>query len=743
MGTLYWIFEYGKVFCGYLFLMFLWPSVVFGRHLRKKTILYRFGFCITIPVIMINTVVLGLGLFHMLQQWIVELIFYGLFVGAVVKNTVSTVSSRYKRTGLSKLPDTDALKGRYNLLVRVLAYGVLWSVYMRNAVIYLANEYREKIHASDLKKSRNRIIKILWQTGSIVLKKYALLAAVIAYGMMYLSYGAFQVHSYGYGDLYVHHSWISELMKGNIFAAGVYPEAMHCFIYCMNVLFGIRVYSILLFLQGIHVIVFFLAVYLLLRRVFHWRFMPELVLMLFLSLDLSNADLIHSMFRMQITMPMEFGLYTVFLSALYGERYLREYKDGKRRRENYFLFTMALAASMMIHFHVLIMTCVVCAVFMGMSVRKVFSRKCLAALMGAGTLACVIAGTPMVGALRQGIPLNSSIDWAVSAMDGYESREIRSRQENEDEAERNLRSLVFDIYEEGYVALYGEERAGWILALTVSAAVFCLFFGNQSGMHYAEAFCSGYPPAIVISVIYVFFYAAPMIGLPDIIPEGRFFAIGHMMLLAVLVMAFDLLFSVLTLFCREGGMCALSWLSAAGIYGGLLALGSFRGYLFYELTRYDSAVEVTNSIMETFPRYSYTIVSPTDELYQIIEDGWHEEVLSFLERSVSGSYKIPSEYVFLYVEKKPVLYAQAYFFSGPAWMGTEKYLAPYWEMYSLKYPDNGASQSPEIMAAQISEQAADQAMPEYDNPWLMYARLDNRTVLESKLSEWCQGFSEL
>ena len=35
MNMGYWILEYGKVFCGYLFLMFLWPSVVFHRKWEK------------------------------------------------------------------------------------------------------------------------------------------------------------------------------------------------------------------------------------------------------------------------------------------------------------------------------------------------------------------------------------------------------------------------------------------------------------------------------------------------------------------------------------------------------------------------------------------------------------------------------------------------------------------------------------------------------------------------------------
>ena len=71
MDMQYWIWEYGKVLCGYLFLMFLWPSVVFHRHLKKKPGVYRFGFCVTVPIIIINTVVLILGLFHVLNSWIV------------------------------------------------------------------------------------------------------------------------------------------------------------------------------------------------------------------------------------------------------------------------------------------------------------------------------------------------------------------------------------------------------------------------------------------------------------------------------------------------------------------------------------------------------------------------------------------------------------------------------------------------------------------------------------------------
>ena len=183
--------------------------------------------------------------------------------------------------------------------------------------------------------------------------KYGILLAVIIYGMAYFSYGAFQIYSYGYGDLYVHHQWIYGLIEGKIFEGGVYPQAMHCFIYCMHTLFGIRVYSILLFLQVIHVSIFFAAAYLLLRKIFCWRYTPIIGLVLFLILDLCNADLIHSMFRLQITLPLEFGLHTVFLCGLHLMNYFDEKCFDTTKRywdENLFLFAISLSTGIMTQF---------------------------------------------------------------------------------------------------------------------------------------------------------------------------------------------------------------------------------------------------------------------------------------------------------------------------------------------------------------------------------------------------------
>ena len=47
MGAAYWAGEYMRLLLAYGFVFFLWPLVVFGKHLRGKGAAYRFAFCAT------------------------------------------------------------------------------------------------------------------------------------------------------------------------------------------------------------------------------------------------------------------------------------------------------------------------------------------------------------------------------------------------------------------------------------------------------------------------------------------------------------------------------------------------------------------------------------------------------------------------------------------------------------------------------------------------------------------------
>lgn len=706
MDTWYWILEYGKVFCGYLFLMYLWPSVVFGKHLKDKSLVYRFSFCVTVQIVLINTVVLCLGLFHVLIRQLVIVLFYGSFAPA--------------------------------LFISIKKHYIL---------------HRKENRGKQKTGRRIRLwLKEQWWRFSMRAGEYIVLSVLLAFGIMYFSYGSSQVHSYGFGDSYVHHEWIYGLIQGNVFSDGVYPEGMHCFIYCMDALFGIRVYSSLLFLQGIHVAVLLLSAYALMREVFHWRYTPLFVLTLFLTLDVLNADQIYSLFRLQITLPQEFGLHTQFLCALFLVRYL---KDGRRFtkgekisryywNDNLFLFMMSLAASIAVHFYTTIMAFVMCASFAVFDLKKIFVRERLVPLAAAIACGCFLAVMPMAGALCAGIPFNYSITWAVNTMDGEETRQFDDASDNG--LQKNEKAVNFipaktirKIYEKGYKSLYGRAGAASILFITGSMLAVCVISGRKNIIWLKEV--SGkYLPIILFAFLSVLIYTAPHIGLPSIISDSRLLSVGHMMTLAVAAMPADIVFSALEGCLGDFLLQVFSILSVGGIYVSVILFGHFHGYLFYELTRYNSVVELTNSIIEQFPEKDYVIVAPTDELYPVIRYGWHEELLSFVTKSGGENYTLSPKYVFIYVEKKPLQYAQAYFFQGPPWLAQEKYKDRYWDKYSKKYPDTGASQAPKITAAAVSKEEAKKEIPKYWNDWFVYTKFDSRTILESKAYVWCQQF---
>ena len=99
LNTAYWIWEYLKVLLGFLLIEFAWPHVVFWKHLRGKSPVYRFGFCISVQTVLINTVVLGLGLIHILNPWTMCAVFYGIplvevlrqLTGVAVKQSVDLI----------------------------------------------------------------------------------------------------------------------------------------------------------------------------------------------------------------------------------------------------------------------------------------------------------------------------------------------------------------------------------------------------------------------------------------------------------------------------------------------------------------------------------------------------------------------------------------------------------------------------------------------------------------------------
>ena len=201
------------------------------------------------------------------------------------------------------------------------------------------------------------------------------------------------------------------------------------------------------------------------------------------------------------------------------------------------------------------------------------------------------------------------------------------------------------------------------------------------------------------------------------------------------VIPLDYLFVGLSKLRRRLPLRAISAILVLGMYFFARGVGIFHGYLFYQMTRYGAAVSMTNRIIDKIPKQMFTVVSTTEELYQVIEHGYHEEILTLLNHMQDPTYTLPTPYVFVFIEKKSIEYAHSHFVGGPSWLAEEK--------YAEMSPDE-SSQCPDIRCAEISPEDAAKDIKYGAKLSDTSTDLEGRTILESKLYyDWYQKLSRI
>lgn len=770
MDNMYWFLEYGKVFMAYGFLMFIWPSAVFRKLLKGRSLTFYFGFCATASILVMNTTVLLFGLLHILNRWTIRLFFYGLFLFSLFR----------------------ILPFRRDLL--------------RTAKRLVRREYglRSFLHRTLCRLSAflKRKILFLWSRWKPHFFEYSLLFILVVYGLVYFSWGPLTDHSYGFSDSYTHHTWSYNLTLGKIFSSGVYPEGMHCVVYTIHTLFGLPIQTCNLFLGCIHIMVFIVSAYCLFKEVFGWRGSSLLAVLLFLILKSGCLDEVYNLSRLQCTLPQEFGFFTMFICPAFFVRYLKSNHHPLRGRkltkhvwdENLIIFCLALADSLAIHFYVTIFAFFMCAGFALFHIRKIFRRTHFLPLVIAAVLGVVLAVIPMVGALASGMRFQGSINWALSVMSGSDGNgsaqnteapdaknpgadsefgntetdssqsihtgddrdnaDITSEDPLSPSAEPSLpesaaekpsviqklsglcRRLFASIQAILFV-LYGNIRSFYILLtllaciLFVSYRLIALFLKRlvpDIGLEPTRL--DNYVPMLLNLFFYLVLYAAPYLGLPELIQISRLCSTIHILFIVAVVMSVDTLFYIISSFMSPKALDTANILAIAAVYTLVVQTGNYHSYLYFALTRYNVAVDLTEQIMAGYPRYTYTIISPNEELHQVMDYGRHEDLYQFIYQvTYQDTYYIPTEYLFIYIEKRPMLYAQTHFFSGPGWLADN-------------YDFSGTSVCPEIICQEISDEMADE-LYRATAAWPIYTSIENRTILESRAYRWCAQFAKL
>ena len=722
----YWIFEYALVMAGYLLLFFVWPHIVFASHLSGKSPIYRMGFCFSVQTVLISSLVLLLGFLHILNPWTMRIILYGVPVAVLLRK-------------FSKMEIDSASFFHIVLISRA-------KVLVKRFQTAYAAKFREMWKTS--------IRPYIWE--------YLVLALLLIYNLIYLSWGPFQTKCYSLPDQYVHHSWLYGLTQGQIFSGGVYPSAMHCLLYAIHCLLGVKTRMLILFFGSIQGVAILLAFYCLMRELFRWRWVPLLALTM-ISLCGNGTELgLKSMVRLQGTLPLEFAMMFQFFCVLFLLRYLKSSQkpcgrgklSGLILGNDLLVFTMCVAATVSVHFHPAVTTVFMCLGIAPFYFRRVFSRERLLPLVAA-VLAALL---PMAIAWASGIPLNGSFGWGLKVIQNLEEDEgdkgdeefqLQIEQEPDSDAETNIISKVVNTaafvvqmiylghlslarghqYKAYVIVMFGAMGVSLLMKWLLARRPRLLERLKQYGI--SQISFDGYVTLAILSIAVVLLGISSDLGLPSLTTTDRIFVTERMLLLAAVWIPLDFLFSLAASFGIFRLLQVLSAASLAVLCFWCTSRENYHGYLFCGLTRYPVEISVMDKIIDSYPQFQYTIVSPTDGLYHVNEYGRHEELLTFVQKSAGDRYFLPTRYVFVFVEKKPLRYDQNYFFAGPSWLALEKYTLA------------GSRQAPDVWASEISAQAAQKEIPQFSLPFDNYRYLENRTVVESKAYYWCQRFAEL
>lgn len=727
-----------KVLLAYGALVYLWPAIIFRKWLRNKERTVYFSFCILISSTLIPNIILLLGLTPLLNATAVRILFWGSLGVSLLRSVPP----------LSKFTDVAVRVRDGSLPFRQVGLDILEMITrkLRNAASSVAGFFR----------------------GHLV--EYGLLVAVMAFGIAWTANGIYQNSVYGFGDMYVHHSWVGGLLNGNSFSGGIYPEGMHTHLYLFHILFGLDVYNANLFYFIPRNISLFISIAIMIKEFFPWKFSGSISIGLYMMLKITTSDHLR-LSRFAWNLPMEAGMIGSVLTAVFLHRFLTSETANKKRRlrdflkdDNLLLIFLGVATTLIMHFYATIYVVLLCAGVGLVHFRKLFRKYTLKHLILILGMSFILSVLPFGVALAEGKPLEQSLYWAMSVMKGDKEEEKDTKEaatgpaeaETEKETEPETTTQIETAPKKGVIERFSDvylfktrriytkpfvmmTMFGWISSsvIAVGGSLYCHFLKKKKGREsrYKDMF-TGHLIMSVIMFIEITIANADVLGLPVLISFSRMVLLTHLLFCTQMVAPLDYFFTVWQ-DKKDGKLLkAASVAVMCALYVMILKTDSLHDYLYAEVIQHQKVIDVIHSIEENYPKKSYTIVTTTSEIYLASQSGYHEEITRFVGmqegkmKLINNAYRLPSEYIFLIIEKKSLKPAHATYFAGPSWLVNRE--------SSQKY-------NIEVQTLPITEEAAKTDISNINlKKWDdTYNNTESRNILESKMYYWAQDYMKL
>lgn len=718
-----------SIFAAYTGLTVLLPAIMFRRILAGRRLSEQFLMCYTFGNFYIINIVFAVQLLHISGFW--TLVLFTAVPGILIWSRVNRVSLRElcMKTGIVCKKILQGSMGIKGFLYRVKNRGM---AVLKKAVWLFYCE-------------------VVCNT-----LQWILAGAVIA--ALFWIYGRQLILTYGYraSDIPVHLNWINQMSRGNLFASGVYPFGFHCMVYYLHAVFGFDTYVILCVFYLVQVFFIHIVLLAMLKLLCRSLYLPYAGIMVYI---LGSFWARQTYSRFGSSLPQEFGMIFVIPSVYFLIRFFQTEKKNLKNRETKLIlgcFALAFSLTLAIHFYGTMIAGLCCiGIAVGFCTRFL-NKEYFRRIMLIGIISVFLAVLPMGIAFAGGTPLQGSLGWGLSVING-DSSDTEDTSENEAAQKQAMEEMAARLIENTQNSNSESAQTGEIPIITEAPKHSLTdkareipkkmknlremmirriqeFIINSQEQWCAYAVLAGIAVLILLGLMFIILrritygemlmsagfcmgiltllLCAGNLGLPVLMDPARCsIYYVYLLIVSITVLGDGLLYLIFMPRILTIPRNVVSFILTVSMAAGMIHQGLVKTPDFISDYVSNGAFTCLTNIIKENKDETWTIVSANDETQMGLDHGWHYETITFLRKQehINKDTKliIPTEKVYFFIEKIPLNYSVVY---------------------------SGSGQS-------ISKKGASQSLPNSGGIGMYQG--EGRWILMSRMYYWAQAFMEM
>ena len=463
--------------------------------------------------------------------------------------------------------------------------------------------------------------------------------------------------------------------------------------------------------------------------------------------------------RFGSSLPQEFGMIFVIPSVYFLIRFFQTEKKNLKNRETRLIlgcFALAFSLTLAIHFYGTMIAGLCCiGIAVGFCTRFL-NKEYFRRIMLTGIISVFLAVLPMGIAFAGGTPLQGSLGWGLSVING-DSSDTEDTSENEAAQKQAMEEMAARLIENTQNSNSESVQTGEIPVITEAPKHSLAdkareipkkmknlremmirriqeFIINSQEQWCAYAVLAGIAVLILLGLVFIILrritygemlmsagfcmgiltllLCAGNLGLPVLMDPARCsIYYVYLLIVSITVLGDGLLYLIFMPRILTIPRNAVSFILTVSMAAGMIHQGLVKTPDFISDYVSNGAITCLTNIIKENKDETWTIVSANDETQMGLDHGWHYETITFLRKQehINKDTKliIPTEKVYFFIEKIPLNYSVVY---------------------------SGSGQS-------ISKKGASQSLPNSGGIGMYQG--EGRWILMSRMYYWAQAFMEM